>query len=188
MVDGDGGIDIEMQPRSWSGAAPQPTPTSVRGHVPPGYRAGERRRSADRPVATAWSSTRRRRTRAPDRRTVARRRRCSPPVGHCRGQIREHRARVMGPWASIGVGHRGRDLRRQPGQIRQLPHKPIPACDTTPWPSADTFTRPTAAVPSPGKCLPARNHGNSEVPLPRAGQALSSTQHRVKRSFTKTRG
>ena len=24
---------------------------------------------------------------------------------------------------------------------------PTPACDTTPWPSADTFTRETAALP-----------------------------------------
>ena len=68
-------------------------------------------------------------------------------VGHRGGQIGEHRTRPVDPRAPIGIRQRRRDLRRQPGQLRQLPQDPrIPACDTTPSPSADTFTRETAAL------------------------------------------
>jgi hypothetical protein len=51
---------------------------------------------------------------------------------------------------------------------------PIPACDTTPWPSAETFTRDadaiffTCEVPSRGNDLNLR-----QVRLFLAGQALS---------------
>jgi hypothetical protein len=44
------------------------------------------------------------------------------------------------------IGQRIGDLRRQPGQLGHLAQHPAPACDTTPWPSADTFTRETAAL------------------------------------------
>ena len=47
-------------------------------------------------------------------------------VGQRGGQIGEHRTRLIHPRASIGVGQRGRDLPRQPGQIRQLPHHAHP--------------------------------------------------------------
>ena len=48
------------------------------------------------------------------------------PVGHRGGQIGEHRTRLVGPRPPIGVRQRGRDLRRQPGQVRQLPQHPHP--------------------------------------------------------------
>ena len=56
-----------------------------------------------------------------------------------RGQIGEHRSRRIRPRPPIRVRQRGRDLRRQPGQVRQLAEHPNPACDTTPCPSADTL-------------------------------------------------
>ena len=33
---------------------------------------------------------------------------------------------------------------------------PTPVCDTTPWPSADTFTRQTATLPCTSNCFPLR--------------------------------
>jgi hypothetical protein len=68
------------------------------------------------------------------------------PVGHRSGQIGEHRTRRIHPRVPIRVRQYGRDLRRKPGQISEAPCIPIPACDTTPWPSVDTFTRETATI------------------------------------------
>jgi len=50
---------------------------------------------------------------------------------------------------------------------------PIPACDTTPWPSAETFTRETAAVLFTCEVPSSWNNGTSELLLFLAGQALS---------------
>ena len=47
-------------------------------------------------------------------------------VGHRGGQIGEHRTRPVDPRAPIGIRQRRRDLRRQPGQLRQLPQHPHP--------------------------------------------------------------
>ena len=48
------------------------------------------------------------------------------PAGDRGGQIGEHRTRGIGPRAPIGVRQRGRDLRREPGQLRHLPQHPHP--------------------------------------------------------------
>jgi len=48
------------------------------------------------------------------------------PVGHRRGQIREHRPRSVRPRPLVGIGQNLGDLRRQPGQIGQLTQQPHP--------------------------------------------------------------
>ena len=69
------------------------------------------------------------------------------PVGDRGRQIGEHRTRGI---ASTGPG-RCRPTPRvtcADSPVRSATSRsiPTPACDTTPWPSADTFTRETAAI------------------------------------------
>jgi hypothetical protein len=47
-------------------------------------------------------------------------------VGHRRRQISEHRARGIHPRTLVRIGQSGRDLRRQPGQVRQLAQQTHP--------------------------------------------------------------
>jgi hypothetical protein len=48
------------------------------------------------------------------------------PVGNRGRQIGEHRTRLVAPRPPISVSQHGRDLRRQPGQVRHLPQHPHP--------------------------------------------------------------
>ena len=106
VIDGDGGIDIEVQPLPGAGGHRQPTcgPWLERGRH--GSRADERRRSGRRPVGHFVVERR-----AED---VARslqlrpRRRCSPRCRRGAGQVGEPR-RGMSPRA-LGSGRDGRDL------------------------------------------------------------------------------
>ncbi|BBX96096.1 hypothetical protein MLAC_13900 [Mycobacterium lacus] len=47
-------------------------------------------------------------------------------VGHRRGQISEHHPGCMHPRPPVGIGQHGCDLRRQPGQIGDLPQHAHP--------------------------------------------------------------
>lgn len=47
-------------------------------------------------------------------------------VGHRSGQIGEHITGRVDPRPLVGIGQHGGDLRRQPGQIRQLPQQAYP--------------------------------------------------------------
>ena len=127
MVDGDGGIDIDMQPltrrrrrpgrpRRRPGVRAGGSDTGQMCRVDPGIdqppHRGRRRRGAEgmfpipAPLPDAVDAVR--------------------PGGHRRGQIGEHRTRLIHPRTSIRVGQRGGDLRRQAGQIRHLPQHPHP--------------------------------------------------------------
>ena len=127
MVDRDGGIDIDMQPltrRRRRPASPRRR-TGVRaggsdtGQVccvdagidqPPHRGRGRRGAKGVFPIPAPL----------PDAVDAVR------PGGHRRGQIGEHRTRLIHPRTSIRVGQRGGDLRRQAGQIRHLPHHAHP--------------------------------------------------------------
>jgi hypothetical protein len=88
--------------------------------------------------------------------------------------IGEHPARRMHPRTGIRIRQRGRHPGRKPGVPRQLTQHPTPACDTTPTPSAPTFTRRkpllrfTREVPSRERI---RTLDKSQFPL-RGRQAL----------------
>ena len=80
------------------------------------------------------------------------------PAGDRGGQIGEHRTWRIGPRAPIRVRHAAVTCAESPVSPATSRRIPTPACDTTPWPSADTFTRATAAllftceVPSDRRC------------------------------------
>ena len=72
-------------------------------------------------------------------------------------QIGEHITGRIHPRAPIGIRQRGVTCADNPVRSASSRSMPIPACDTTPWPSADTFTRDAPRYSSPAKCLPVRN-------------------------------
>ena len=152
---------------------PTPPPGQTRGRH--GSRAGVRRRSVDRPAATSWSSTRRDRRHVRDRRSS-----CpmpsmqSAPSATAAARSANTGPGLMHPRTPIGVRqHRG-DLRRQAGQIGDLPQHPDPG-----------MRHHTLAVRGhfhPGNCcdilhlrsaFPPASWNRREVPLCLAGQALS---------------
>jgi hypothetical protein len=67
-------------------------------------------------------------------------------IGHRGGQIGEHIPGRMRPRPLVGIRQRGCDLRGHPVRSATSRTMPTPVCDTTPWPSADTFTRETATL------------------------------------------
>jgi hypothetical protein len=77
------------------------------------------------------------------------------PVGGRGHQIAEHRTRRIHPPTRVRVGQRGRHLRAEPGQLRQLPQYPHPGMrhhtlavgrHFHPWPCGDTL-HPRSAFP-----------------------------------------
>ena len=67
-------------------------------------------------------------------------------AGHRGSQTGEHRARSMHPRTALGVSQHGRELRRQTRSGRQAPQQPHPSVRHHPRPSAEAFTRETAAL------------------------------------------
>jgi hypothetical protein len=133
-------------PDSATHCDPAPRPSRARGHAPPGSLTGGRvdalidappqrgrgGHRTDHPLAIGPQLTN-------SFRTVR-------AVGHCSGQVGDRIAGRMDSRPLMGVGQGRADLCRQHVRSASSRNMLTPACDTTPWPSADTFTRETAAL------------------------------------------
>ena len=127
VIDGDGGIDVQMQPaarRRCRPGRPRRASSSPAGSTDTGQMFG-----VDALIDAPPHRGRRRR-RAEDMLAIP-----APlgnpvdavrAVGDRGGQIGEDISRGMGPRPPIGVGQRRSDLRRESAQVRQLPHHPHP--------------------------------------------------------------
>ncbi len=127
MVDGDGGIDVEVQPpagrrgrpgrpRRRPGRRPRGADPRQMGGVDPlidqpPHRGRGGGRTEDMFAITAP---------LPDTVDAVR------AAGHRRRQIGEHRPRIVYPRSPIGIRQRNRYQRRQPGQAGDLPQHPHP--------------------------------------------------------------
>ena len=189
MVDRDGGIDIDMQPltrRRRRPASPRRR-TGVRaggsdtGQVcrvdagidqPPHRGRGRRGAKGVFPIPAPL----------PDAVDAVR------PGGHRRGQIGEHRTRLIHPRTSIRVGQRGGDLRRQAGQIRHLPHHAHPGMRHDTMTVRGHFTRATAAIFFTCE-VPSRQHyGTLSSPIMPCRTGTFAYVNPQPRSFAKNPG
>ena len=121
MLDGDGGIDIDVQPAivgRGSTGGPRPLPR-VRSRRPDPPQPGGVDALIDQPPQRARRGDR------PERVLAIPPQLTDPvhtvrTVGHCGGQIGEHIPGRMRPRPLVGVRQRDCDLRGQPGQVGYL--------------------------------------------------------------------
>jgi hypothetical protein len=120
MVDSGGGIDIQVQPLTGTGARAHPR---VRAGSPD---TGQRAASTSRQIVVDEAP--KTRSRSPHR--CARRRRCSPLRRRPRGQIREHRTRLVDPWPRWVSANTAVTSADSPVSSATSCSIPTPPCDT----------------------------------------------------------
>ena len=148
MIDGDGGIDIEMQPAVAVGGRPHSPgtlsrmcprrpdpgqPTRIDAFIDTSPQCGRRGNLPEGVLAVTPQLTH----------TVN----AVRAVSHRSGQIGEHLPRRICPRPPIRSANTAVTCDDSPVSSATSRKRPSPACDTTPQPSADTFSRETPALP-----------------------------------------